>query len=145
MAPRARFLPLFGSLALLNKGRIVPRMRPTRTLILSACLCLATACTQEPGVDPDAPITSERIETALRELSVGEKMAGCIAGRALSQLDRQDVLDLEALARENSSGGAVLSDGTAMGKLRALPQRKTATTIVGVAGGCGFDLMIQGT
>ncbi|MDJ0976979.1 MAG: hypothetical protein QNI87_00415 [Erythrobacter sp.] len=89
-------------------------------------------------------VTAERVEQALLDNRVPEPMAACMGPRLA---DRLSIGQLRALERAKPQAGEStlpLSTGEAMARLRRIDDREAVEQVVIVAGGCGFDLMMQG-
>lgn len=89
-------------------------------------------------------VTAERIEQALLDNRVPPAMAGCMAPRLADQLSLGQLKRLERAAPQEGESRVPLSTGEAMARLRRIEDREAVETVVRVAGGCGFELMLRG-
>ncbi len=89
-------------------------------------------------------VTEDSIRTTLLENRVPEPMAECMAPRLVDRLSLNQLRKLKRLAPEDGESMIPLSTGEAMARFRRVDDRDAVETLVVVAGGCGFDLMLQG-
>ncbi len=88
-------------------------------------------------------VTEDRVRTALIDNRVPEPMADCMAPRLVDKLSISQLRKLERLAPEEGERKIPLSVGEAMVRLRRVDDREAVETLVTVAGGCGFDMMLR--
>ena len=88
-------------------------------------------------------VTAARIEQALLDNRVPPAMAECMAPRLADRLKISQLRALERAAPQEGETAIPLSTGEAMARLRRIEDRDAVEQVVRVAGGCGFDLMMQ--
>ncbi len=89
-------------------------------------------------------VTEARVEQALLNNGLPAPMAECMAPRMVDRLTISQLQKLERFAPEDGESSMPGSTGEALARLRRVDDREAIETVVTVAGGCGFDLMIQG-
>lgn len=89
-------------------------------------------------------VTEARVEQALLNNGLPVPMAECMAPRLVDRLTITQLRKLERFAPQEGEGSVSSSTGEALGRLRRVDDREAIETVVTVAGGCGFDLMMQG-
>lgn len=89
-------------------------------------------------------VTEDRVRTALLDTGVPQPMAECMAPRLVDRLSISQLRKLERLGPSEGETRIPLSTGEAMARLRRVDDREAVETVVTTAGGCGFDLMLQG-
>lgn len=88
-------------------------------------------------------VTEQRVEQALLANHVPTPMAECMAPRLVDRLSINQLMKLERLAAEEGESRIPTSTGEAMARFRRVDDREAVEQLVRVAGGCGFDLMMQ--
>ena len=89
-------------------------------------------------------VTAERIEQALLDNRVPAPMAACMAPRLADQLSLGQLKRLERAAPQEGESRVPLSTGEALERLRRIDDPEAVRTVARVAGGCGFELILQG-
>ena len=88
-------------------------------------------------------VTANRIEQALLANRVSPDMASCMAPNLADRLSINQLRKLERAAPQEGESRRPLSTGEAMARLRRVDDREAVEQVVIVAGGCGFELMMQ--
>ena len=88
-------------------------------------------------------VNEDNIRAVLLENRVPKPMANCMAPRLVDQLSLNQLRKLQRAAPQDGEGAVPLSTGEAIARLRRVDDRETVETVVSVAGGCGFELMIR--
>lgn len=89
-------------------------------------------------------VTTARVEQALLDNRVPEPMAACMGPRLADRLTIGQLRALERAKPQEGESTIPLSTGEAMARLRRIDDREAVEQVVVVAGGCGFELMLQG-
>ncbi len=89
-------------------------------------------------------VTAARVEQALLDNRVPEPMAACMGPRLADRLSISQLRALERAKPQEGESTIPLSTGEAMARLRRIDDREAVEQVVVVAGGCGFELMLQG-
>ena len=89
-------------------------------------------------------VTEARVEQALLDNGLPTPMAECMAPRLVDRLTITQLKKLERFAPEEGESSIPNSTGQALARLRRVDDLEAIETVVTVAGGCGFDLMLQG-
>ncbi|MBD2842374.1 hypothetical protein [Erythrobacter rubeus] len=89
-------------------------------------------------------VTETRVEEALLANQVPAPMAACMAPRLVDRLSIDQLRKLERAAPQDGENTIPLSTGEAMARLRRVDDREALEAVVTVAGGCGFELLLQG-
>ena len=88
-------------------------------------------------------VTEQRVEQALIDNRVPLAMSECMAPRLVDRLSINQLMKLERLAAQDGETTIPLSTGGAVARLRRVDDREAVEQLVRVAGGCGFDLMLE--
>ncbi|MEM6266314.1 MAG: hypothetical protein AAF707_02220 [Pseudomonadota bacterium] len=88
-------------------------------------------------------VTEARVEQALLANGLPAPMAECMAPRLTDRLSIAQLQKLERFAPQDGESAVPTSTGQALARLRRVDDREAIETVVSVAGGCGFDLMLQ--
>ncbi|MEL6542527.1 MAG: hypothetical protein AAFP79_04695 [Pseudomonadota bacterium] len=89
-------------------------------------------------------VTAARVEQALLDNRVPEPMAACMGPRLADRLSISQLRALERAKPQEDESTIPLSTGEAMARLRRIDDREAVEQVVVTAGGCGFELMLQG-
>lgn len=89
-------------------------------------------------------VTANRIEQALLDNRVPPPMASCMGERLADRLSISQLRALERAKAQDGESKVPLSTGEAMTRLRRIEDREAVEQVVVTAGGCGFELMLQG-
>jgi len=89
-------------------------------------------------------VTAARVEQALLDNRVPAPMAACMGERLADRLSIGQPRALERAKPEEGESSIPLSTGEAMARIRRIDDREAVEQVVVVAGGCGFELMMQG-
>ena len=88
-------------------------------------------------------VTAARVEQALLDNRVPAPMAACMGERLADRLSISQLRALERARPQEGESTLPLSTGQAMARLRRIDDREAVEQLVVVAGGCGFELMLQ--
>lgn len=88
-------------------------------------------------------VTANRVEQALLDNRVPAPLAACMGPRLADRLSISQLRALERARPQEGESALPLSTGEAMARLRRIDDREAVEQMVIVAGGCGFDLMMQ--
>jgi hypothetical protein len=117
-------------------------MRRIGTLLAIAILALgAWLVLRDDGLLEQ--VTAARVEQALLDNRVPPPLASCMAPRLADQLSIGQLRALERAAPQDGESSVPLSTGEAMARLRRIDDPEAVKTMVGIAGGCGFELMLE--
>lgn len=89
-------------------------------------------------------VTADRVEQALLDNRVPAPMAACMGERLADRLTISQLRALERAKPKEGESTIPLSTGEAMARLRRIEDREAVEQVVVTAGGCGFELMLQG-
>ena len=89
-------------------------------------------------------VTADRVEQALLDNRVPAPMAACMGERLADRLTISQLRALERAKPQEGESTIPLSTGEAMARLRRIEDREAVEQVVVTAGGCGFELMLQG-
>ncbi|MBV7264736.1 hypothetical protein [Erythrobacter ani] len=89
-------------------------------------------------------VTEARVEQALLANRVPAPMAECMAARLVDRLSLNQLRKLERAAPQDGESRIPLSTGEALARLRRVDDPEALEAVVTVAGGCGFELLLQG-
>ncbi len=88
-------------------------------------------------------VTASRVEQALLDNRVPAPMAGCMGPRLADRLTISQLRALERARPQDGESAIPISTGEAMARLKRINDREAVEQVVIVAGGCGFELMMQ--
>lgn len=120
----------------------MPRMVLLAAFLAAAIAGAAWLMLRDDGVIDR--VNEDNILMVLLENRVPEPMAECMAPRLVDQLSLTQLRALRRAAPQEGESAVPLSTGEAMARLRRIEDREAVSTVVAVAGGCGFELMLKG-